>query len=60
MEELYQETVERDIYVSSMGYGLVVMWECQWEREVSGSGDIKVFLAVLFNCVYHMQQPTTP
>ena len=27
---------------------------------MSGSRDIKAFLAVLFHCVYHVQQPTTP
>ena len=60
MEELYRETLEKDTYVSSLGYGLVVMWECQWERKVRGSKDIKAFLSVLFHCVYHVQQPTTP
>ena len=44
----------------ALGYRLVVMWKCQLEREVSGIKDIKVFLAVLFHCVYHVQQPTTP
>ena len=60
IEEIHRETLERDAYVSSPGYGLVVMWECQWERKVSRSRDIKAFLAVLFYCVYHVQQPTTP
>ena len=60
MEQLHRETLERDAYVSSLGYGLVVMWECQWQCKVSRSRNIKTFLAVLFHCVYHVQQPTTP
>ena len=59
MEELERETL-KDTYMSSLGYGLVVMWEGQWGREVGSSRYIKAFLAVLFHCVYHVQQPTTP
>ena len=29
IEGFYRETLERDTYVSSLGYRLVVMWECQ-------------------------------
>ena len=36
MEELDLETL-KDTYLSSLGYGLVVMWECQWERKVGSS-----------------------
>ena len=60
MEKLYRETLERDTCVSSLCYGLVVIWECQWEREVSSTRDIEAFLVVLFHCVYYVQQPTTP
>ena len=60
MEELYRETLEKDTYVSSLGYKRVVIWECQWERKVSDSREIKAFLAVLFQCVYHVQQTPTP
>ena len=59
IEELYQETLERNAYVCSLGYGLV-MWKCQWQCEVSDSEDIKTFLTVLFRWVYHLQRPTTP
>ena len=54
MEELYLETLERDAYVSSLGYRLVFMWECQWKCKVRPSRDIKAFLAVLLHCVYHV------
>ena len=36
MKKLYRETFERDIYVSSLGYGMVVILECQWQCKVSG------------------------
>ena len=55
MKGFYQETLERDAYVSSLGYELVVMWKCQWERKVKGSRNIKAFLVVLFHRVYHLQ-----
>ena len=45
MEELERETL-KDTYMSSLGYGLVIMWEDQWGRKVGSSRDIKAFLAV--------------
>ena len=46
--------------MSGLGYGLVVVWECEWEQEVSSNRYIKDFMPIFFYCVYHVQLPTTP
>jgi hypothetical protein len=30
--ELYDKTVEKEEYIKSLGYNLIVMWECEWDK----------------------------
>lgn len=45
-------TLQRDRYISSLGYPLIAMWECEWERIVAADPEIKFFLKVFFDRVF--------
>ena len=31
--DLYNQTVKRENIIKSMGYNMVVLWECEWNRD---------------------------
>ena len=48
----YKDTLEKEEYIRSLGYKLVVMWECDWRAMVDEDKEKKRFLAVLFRSLY--------
>ena len=48
----YKDTLEKEDYIRSLGYKLVVMWECDWRAMVGDDAEKKRFLAVLFRSLY--------
>jgi hypothetical protein len=49
MESLYLDTLDKQEYFRSLGYEVVVEWECEWEKVVKERPDIKKFLRLLFD-----------
>lgn len=33
MGDVYQSTIEKENYIKSLGYNLVIMWQCEWKIE---------------------------
>ena len=44
MEEAYQATLDRKIYLESLGYPVVEIWECQLKREMGQNPEMRDFL----------------
>ena len=51
----HKETLEKEDYIKSLGYRLVVMWECDWQAAVNEDREKKRFLAVLSRAAYPKQ-----
>ena len=47
-----KETAEKDAYIRSLGYGLVVMQECEWQAAVREDKEKRRFLGVLGRAAY--------
>jgi hypothetical protein len=47
MATLYQECQRREAQIKALGYQLITIWECQWDREVSQSQELQRFVAAL-------------
>ena len=39
----YKDTLEKEDYIRSLGYKLVVMWECDWRASVGEDSEKKSF-----------------
>jgi G:T-mismatch repair DNA endonuclease (very short patch repair protein) len=50
--EILASTLKKEEYIQKLGYNLIRIWECEWEREVNSSGEIKSFLKSFFNSYY--------
>jgi hypothetical protein len=48
MNELYARTILRAEEIRAAGYTLVTMWECEWDRKVAGSQELREFAARLY------------
>jgi AraC-like DNA-binding protein len=58
-EELYVETLNNDIYIRSLGYKLVTIWECDWRAEVKSDPEKLRFLSILFRSLYPRYRPSS-
>jgi hypothetical protein len=52
MGTLLRSTRRKEAYIRSLGYDLVVMWECEWERSVETDAWKKGFLRIFFQTTY--------
>jgi len=48
----YNDTLEKTRYLRSLGYKVVVKWECEWRADVEDDPEKKRFLYVLFSAFY--------
>ena len=51
-DQRLRETVAKQEYLESLGYALVVVWECDWRRCVTASPELRAFLAAFFKATY--------
>jgi G:T-mismatch repair DNA endonuclease (very short patch repair protein) len=51
-KDLYKDTLRKEEYMRHLGYNVYSIWECEWEKKVNASPDIKAFLRVFFSSVY--------
>ena len=49
---LYKDTVRKENYLRELGFTVETIWECEWERQVRASADIKSFLHAAFSTLY--------
>ena len=52
MSDLHKDTKAKEEYFKSLGYNLIVMRECEWERTVDSNLEIKAFLHIFFKNMY--------
>ena len=52
MKDLLRDTLEKEKYIRGIGYNLITIWECQWERRVNSDSSIKDFLRQAFTTLY--------
>jgi G:T-mismatch repair DNA endonuclease (very short patch repair protein) len=52
LEEIYKDTLDKEQYIKDLGYSLIRIWECEWERVVNEDMNIKTFLAKFFKKTY--------
>ena len=52
MNDLHEDTKAKEEYFKSLGYNLIVMRECEWERTVDRNLEIKAFLHIFFKNMY--------
>ena len=50
--ERYEETLRNDRYIRALGYRLVSVWECEWQKTVNDAPKIKGFLQRFFDEYY--------
>ena len=48
----YEDTLRNDRYIRALGYKLVSVWECEWEKTVNDTPIIKGFLRGFFKEYY--------
>ena len=47
LQEMYDHTQVKHDQIRAQGYGLVYIWECDWNRQVQTQADLKTFLSSL-------------
>ena len=52
MKSLETQTRAREDYLRALGYTVVSVWECEWERTVSATEKIRSFLKTFFASMY--------
>ena len=41
MEELYENTLEKNCYLKEQGFNVIEMWECELKKEMERNEDMK-------------------
>jgi len=44
IEDLYQGTMDKKIYLESMGYTYISIWECEFDKEIEQNKTIKEYV----------------
>jgi hypothetical protein len=59
MKQLLGDTLLKEKYIRSLGYGLETVWECEWEKYVGANPDVRQFLKTLFSSLYPTRKEMT-
>lgn len=59
MSEVNAESIKKDAYIRSLGYTLVVVYECEWEMYVNANPLAKGFLRAFFLTFYGSKSTRT-
>ena len=46
MSEVLEETIKKEEYVKELGYRLVRIWECEWNKMIEDNTEIKNFISI--------------
>lgn len=57
MVDLLADTHVKEHYLRELGYTVITVWECEWEREVNSRPNIKVFFGIFFQSLYPHREP---
>ena len=47
-----KETVEKEDYLQHLGYDVVSIWECEWQKSVNDNSNLKTFLKAFFDATF--------
>ena len=54
-----KETLEKEAYLTHLGYKVVSIWECEWNSTVKGNKNLELFLKAFFDVTFGCQKAYT-
>ena len=54
-----KETLEKEAYLTHIGYKVVSIWECEWDSTVKDNKNLKLFLKAFFDATFGCQKAYT-
>ena len=43
VQDVYDNTLQRECYLRSIGYKMIIKWECDFRKEINESDELKMF-----------------
>lgn len=47
MDDAYQRTIDRAIYIKKQGYQLIEIWECEFNQQLKNDSEMQSFVDLL-------------